>query len=178
MGLGVVLIVIAILFPQQILTVDSGPVHGDVIVVLGGGTDQGRPEWAAKLFKEGEAPIVLVSGYGDDQLTVRLLRQNGVPHEAIQVENASTSTLENALYSTRMLREMGARRVIIVTSWYHSRRALACFRHVAPDLQFYSRPSYSFYARSEWDRQDTRGHIRTEYVKLLAYWPLYGVWPL
>ena len=40
---------------------------------------------------------------------------------------------------------MGAQRVIIVTSWYHSRRALACFEHYAPDMKFYSRPSYFGY---------------------------------
>jgi hypothetical protein len=44
-----------------------------------------------------------------------------------------------------LLRQMGAKRVIIVTSWYHSRRALACFEHYAPDIKFYSRPSYFGY---------------------------------
>ena len=53
-----------VFFPQQILTVDSGPVKADVMVVLGGGLAD-RPERAAELFKQGEAPKILVSGKGD-----------------------------------------------------------------------------------------------------------------
>ena len=58
------------------------------------------------------------------------------------------TTRENALLSIPLLRSHDDTRVIIVTSWYHSRRALNCFRHYAPDLHFYSRPSYSGFARS------------------------------
>lgn len=71
----------------------------------------------------------------------------------------------------------GARRVIIVTSWYHSRRALHTFRHYAPDMQFYSRPSYFGYPRAQWSRVGISGYIRAEYAKLAEYWVCYGVWP-
>ena len=72
----------------------------------------------------------------------------------------------------------GARRVIIVTSWYHSRRALHTFEHYAPDIQFYSRPSYFAYPRSEWAANGMRKYICAEYVKLAGYWVCYGVCPL
>ena len=51
-------------FPQQVLTVDSGPVKADVLVVLGGRPD--RAVRAAELFQQGAAPKVLVSGLGDN----------------------------------------------------------------------------------------------------------------
>jgi uncharacterized SAM-binding protein YcdF (DUF218 family) len=177
--LAVVLLLglIAFLLPHQVLTVDSGNVKGDVIVVLGGGTDQRRPERAAELYREGNAPLVLVSGFGDTDRSVRLLMQNGVPESAIRIEGDSMSTLENARFSVPLLRRMGARRIILVTSWYHSRRALACFESVAPDLTFYSRPCYWAYARRDWNLQDTRGHIEDEDIKLLGYWICYGIWP-
>ena len=134
------------LFPQQVLTVDSGPVKADAMVLLGG-TGMERPERAAELFKQGEAPEILVCGEGDCVSNEKLLEQNGVTNAAIFLECKSHTTRENAEFSIPMLHALGAKRVIIVTSWYHSRRALACFEHYAPDLKFYSRPSYAGYLR-------------------------------
>jgi|ERR1039458_8816107 uncharacterized SAM-binding protein YcdF (DUF218 family) len=67
--------------------------------------------------------------------------------------------------------------VVLVTSWYHSRRALHTFQHYAPDIQFYSRPSYYGYPRTQWSREGISGYIRAEYVKLAGYWVCYGVCP-
>ncbi len=167
---------IACTFPHRLLTVESGDVKADALVVLGGGPEE-RPQRAAELFKAGAAPIILVSGFGDDEITVRILKHDGIPETAIFREPRSVSTLENAEFCIPILRQMGARRVIIVTSWYHSRRAMACFRHAAPDIEFYSRPAYLTYPRSKWDRLNTRSHIKIEYLKLLGYWICYGVSP-
>ena len=167
---------IAFIFPHRLLTVESGDVKADTLIVLGGETDE-RPTRAAELYKAGAAPIILVSGSGDYDLNVQILKQDGVPETAIFRELRSISTLENAKFSIPLLCHKGARRVIIVTSWYHSRRAMACFRHAAPDIEFYSRPAYRTYPRSEWGRLDTSGHIRAEYIKLFGYWVCYGVSP-
>ena len=176
-------------FPQQVLTVDSGPVTADALVVLGGTPD--RPVRAAELFKQGEAPKILVSGFGDGMSNEKLLEKEGVANAAIILEPKSRTTRENAEFSIPLLRQMGAHRVIIVTSWYHSRRALACFEHYAPDITFYSRPSYIGFAgktdgadskaqraerKAQWKR--VRGYANSEYFKLLGYWVCYGVCPL
>jgi uncharacterized SAM-binding protein YcdF (DUF218 family) len=165
-----------LLFPQEVLTVDSGPVRADVLVVLGGGDE--RPTRAAELFKQGEAPKILVSGSGDCQSHERSLEKNGVPAAAIILECDSKTTQENARFSVPLLRQMGARHVIIVTSWYHSRRALHCFEHYAPDIQFYSRPSYFGYARTDWKSNRIYHYVKSEYWKLLGYWVRYGVCPV
>lgn len=167
---------IAFIFPHQLLTVESGEVKADALIVLGGGPEE-RPKRAAELYKAGAAPIILVSGFGDYDISVRILKQDGVPGTAILCEPRSVSTLQNAEFCIPLLRQIGARRVIIVTSWYHSRRALACFRHAAPDIEFYSRPAYLTYPRSEWGHLNTSSHIRIEYMKLLGYWICYGVSP-
>jgi uncharacterized SAM-binding protein YcdF (DUF218 family) len=178
-GLLVCLVVAGIaawLFPEQVLTVDSGPVKAEVLVVLGGRPD--RAGRAAELFKQGEAPEILVSGSGDCASNEKLLEKEGVTNAAIILECKSHTTRENAEFSIPLLRQMGAHRVIIVTSWYHSRRALACFEHYAPDMKFYSRPSYAGYLRNDANRKYINGYIKSEYVKLLGYWVRYGVWPL
>ena len=163
-------------FPQELLLVDAGPVKADVIVVLGGGPTV-RPERAAVLYRAGESLKILVCGSGDDLANQRMLESNGVPASVIWRESKSHTTFENAKFSIPLLRQMGAKRVIIVTSWYHSRRALATFKHLAPDITFYSRPSYYAYARSEWSSTGLKGYIKMEYLKITGYWLCHGVWP-
>jgi len=178
LGAVVALLVAALacyLFPHQILTVDSGPVKADALVVLGGIPD--RAGHAAELFKQGDAPEILVSGNGDCVSNEKLLEQDGVTNAAIILECSSHTTRENAEFSIALLRAQGAKSAIIVTSWYHSRRALSCFRHYAPEIQFYSRPSHYAYARSEWSRAGIWRYIRLEYMKILGYWLRYGICP-
>ena len=177
LGLLLLLAVAAMVFPQPFLCVDSGPVKAEVIVVLGGGSHE-RPVRAAELFKEHTAPRIIISGRGDCEINRRLLLAAGVPATAIELENQSRTTRENALFTVKLLREEKVTRVIIVTSWYHSRRALACFRHYAPELKFYSRPSYFASAHADWPRNRIGGRVRLEYAKLLGYWIRYGVCPL
>ena len=175
-GIALLSGIAATMFSQRFLTIDSGEVKGDAIILLGG-APEGRPERAAELFMQGDAPRILVSGFGDSQSFVRVLERNGVPANLITQESNSRTTWENAKFSVPLLRQMGAHRVIIVTSWYHSRRALACLRHFAPDITFYSRPSYFAYACQEWGRQYVGIFMAFEYVKILRYWVWYGVCP-
>jgi uncharacterized SAM-binding protein YcdF (DUF218 family) len=168
--------VLCFAFAQQILCVDSGNVQADALVVLGGGSYE-RPARAAELFQSGAAPRIIVSGAGDSEHNKRLLVSKGVPPAAIELEGKSRSTKQNAQFSLPLLRALGARRVIIVTSWYHSRRALHAFQHYAPNLQFYSRPSYYGYTRTQWSREGVTGSIRGEFIKLAGYWVCYGICP-
>lgn len=175
-ALVAVLIVLAVIVPQKFLCVDSGRVTADVMVVLGGGSHD-RPERAAELFKEGATPRILVSGLGDSRISRDLLIKSGVPSRLIETENESRTTQQNAIETIKLLRQERARRVIIVTSWYHSRRALACFQHYGPEIQFYSRPSYLGYRRTDWPHWNLARRIYLEYPKLLGYWMCYGVSP-
>jgi len=168
--------VVACFYPEKILCVDSGPVKADVIVLLGGGSHE-RPLRAAELFRQHAAPRILITGAGDDALNRQLLLQSGVPASAIEVENKSMTTHENAEFTLERLRAESVSRVILVTSWYHSRRALKTFEHEAPDLKFYSRPSYFAFAREEWKRLGISKRMRLEFLKLPGYWIRYGVNP-
>lgn len=176
-GTLVLLVGAALLFPQQVLVIDNGQLRADAIVLLGGGSGE-RPTRAAELFHSDVAPKILVSGAGDADGNRLLLMHRGVPSSAILLEPNSRTTRENAQFSIPLLRAMGAKRIVLVTSWYHSRRALKCFRHYAPDLVFESRPSYHGFARAEWSQEHLRRRIRAEYWKIVGYWLYYGVCPL
>jgi uncharacterized SAM-binding protein YcdF (DUF218 family) len=161
---------------RTLFSMDSGPVKADMIIVLGGGGSE-RPEQAAELFREQAAGGVIVSGRGDCDTNRAILINGGVPAEAIETECESRSTKQNALFTLPMLRRKQAHRVILVTTWYHSRRALTCFRHYAPGIEFYSRPSFYGSERAEWKGKGVRPYIWKEFLKVPGYWLVYGVRP-
>ena len=176
----VILVAAALLLacPHQVLTVDTGPVRAQALVVLGGGDNSERARYAAQLYKEGEAPWVICSGQGDCDANRDVLEKNGVPATAISEEPRSRTTSENARFSLPLLRQRGATNIIIVTSWYHSRRAWHCFHHYAPDLIFYSRPANPPPPLAVAQQKQLRRHILFEYIKSPGYWVRYGVSPL
>jgi uncharacterized SAM-binding protein YcdF (DUF218 family) len=84
---------------------------------------------------------ILVSGYGTVETIKPLLIANGIPENAILVENRSITTHENALFSKPILAGLPGPYVLL-TSDYHMYRAARCFAHEdiavetipAPDL--------------------------------------------
>ena len=171
-----VALAVAYAYPEQVLTVDSGAVRAEVMVVLGGAPTE-RPQRAAELFKAGAAPLVIFSGFGDAELSKTVLLKAGVPAADILLEPESRTTQENARFTIALLRARHLTNAIIVTSWYHSRRARACFEHYAPEIKFYSRPDYVGYRATDPRRPYVAAHMRNEYWKLLGYALRYGVWP-
>jgi uncharacterized SAM-binding protein YcdF (DUF218 family) len=169
--------VVGYYYPEKFLCSESGSVTADIIVILGGGSHE-RPMRAIELYREHAAPRILISGSGDDEINRQILLRAGVPATAIEVEGHSLTTHENAEFSLERLRAEHVRSAILVTSWYHSRRALNTFAHVGPDVQFYSRPSYFAYDRKDWVRLGIYKKIRMEFLKLPGYWIRYGVNPL
>jgi uncharacterized SAM-binding protein YcdF (DUF218 family) len=163
-------------FPQQFLCIDNGPATADIIIVLGGGGAHERPVRAAELFKQRAAPRILVSGAGDAEINRRALIRYGVPASAIEIEGNSKTTRENAIYSVNLLREQRIHSAIIVTSWYHSRRALRTFEHFGGGIKFYSCPSHYLYERFVWPHEFSR-QLYLEYIKIPGYWVAYGVCP-
>jgi uncharacterized SAM-binding protein YcdF (DUF218 family) len=168
--------VVAYFYPEKFLCVDSGPVaSADVIILLGGGNHE-RPGRAAELLQQRVALRIIHTGEGDDAINRQLLLQAGVPARAIEIENKSTTTHENAEFTIKLLRAEKVRSAVLVTSWYHSRRALATFQHYAPEITFYSRPSYYAFDRSDWTRLGINKKMRLEFIKLPAYWLRYSIY--
>jgi uncharacterized SAM-binding protein YcdF (DUF218 family) len=159
---------------EPLLVVRTPIEAADVIVVLGG--DGPARAWqAAGLYREGAAPRVLVTGIGDCENIRAYMVKEGVPPDVIQTECAARSTWENAVFSAPLLTAMGARRAILVTSWFHTRRAIACFRQVLPQVEWMSLPV----ERGESYRQMLSNHhglsVLAEYVKIGWYSVRYGV---
>ncbi|MBM7849939.1 uncharacterized SAM-binding protein YcdF (DUF218 family) [Methylopila capsulata] len=152
-------------------TVDA-PGPADVIVVLGG-FGPPRAERAARLFAEGGARRILVAGAGDCEAIRDMLVARGAPAGAIDTECASRSTLGNARQAVPML--AGARSAILVTHWYHQRRALACFRATAPSIAFASASVRRDLPRWRLGWTGESKAVLAEYAKIAWYALRYGI---
>jgi len=62
------------------------------------------------------------------EVIAQLCRDAGVPEARIGREAASRSTWDNIALARPMLDALGARRVVIVTDWYHAPRAVLIAR--------------------------------------------------
>jgi uncharacterized SAM-binding protein YcdF (DUF218 family) len=171
-----VLVLIAWFYPEKYLTVDSGPVTADVLLVIGGGQHE-RALRAAQLYGQHVAPRIIITGAGDDEINRQQLIANGVPARAIEVENKSLTTCENAEFTGKLLHAEKVHSAILVTSWYHARRAEKTFEHFVPDVRFYSRPSYYCFDREDWKKPGFNRRMRLEFLKLPGYWIRYDVNP-
>jgi uncharacterized SAM-binding protein YcdF (DUF218 family) len=175
--LVLLLCVAGIIWPQTFLMVEQKPAKADAIVLLGGGMTFRVPR-AQELFEQQLAPVILISGKGDAEEMQHWLINRGVPEAATQLESESKNTWQNATCSVRILRSMGVKRVILVTSWYHSRRALACFRKAGPEIEFISLPTQADLPGAGKEEKHERYRALYEYIKMGGYLIRYGVNPL
>lgn len=116
----------------------------DVIVVLCS-HDTIVAERGAELFLQGWAPLIVFSGglgvitrhlWQDPEAErfARIAGQLGVPEDRILIENKSTNTGENVLFTRRLLagRGMDPDSLILVQKPYMERRTFATFHKVWP----------------------------------------------
>jgi uncharacterized SAM-binding protein YcdF (DUF218 family) len=129
----------------------------DAIVVLGGAVRgvvaprlfpdlnaaADRVWHGARLFHAGKAPLVVLSGGRlpwakaegpEADAMARFLMDLGVPEDRVLLESRSGTTYENALETRRLLATRGIKRVLLVTSALHMRRAAATFRAAGVDV--------------------------------------------
>lgn len=149
----------------------------DALIVLGG-EPLARPLEAARLYKAGVASKVFITGVGDAQRNRQILIEAGVPASNITTESKSTTTYSNATLLKPMLEAAKVRSALIITSPFHTRRALATFRKIMPAISFgVTEASIDWWKRPE-GRGDINRFASIEFLKILEYWLFYGVSPL
>jgi uncharacterized SAM-binding protein YcdF (DUF218 family) len=117
----------------------------DCILALGS-HDLRVADRAAELYLQGWAPLVIMSGglgnFTQDLWTeseadkfARVALEKGVPTDAILVENKSTNTGENILFTQQLLQQKGLepQNFIVVQKPYMERRSYATFKKHWPD---------------------------------------------
>lgn len=169
--------------------------RADAVAVLAGADAYvERTQRAAQLWREGRAPRVLLTndnlrgGWSEAQQrnpmfverAAEELRREGVPAGGIEVlPEAVSSTYEEALLLREFAVTHGLRSMLVVTSAYHSRRALWTLRRVfrgsgveigldaPPPGRQSPRPA------TWWLSADGWRVVALEYPKLVYYWLKY-----
>lgn len=155
------------------------PVKSDIVVVLAGDGFGNRILKAGELIKEGYAPHALISGpdgsYGNYEcdLAIPFAVRAGFPESYfIPLQHHARSTGEEAQAVVAKLREMGVKRMILVTSSYHTRRSGKIFHRAAPDLDIrvVCSPDKFFKPDSWWRDREARKIFLLEWTKTISEW--------
>jgi uncharacterized SAM-binding protein YcdF (DUF218 family) len=136
----------------------------DVIVALAGDNRCNREKRAAELWRQGWADNVVVSGmsyawgFHTGEAARKYVMSLGVPGEKISMISETLNTRTEARALDDLMRERGWNSAIIVTSAFHSRRAMYTVERAAPGRSFYSSPvptgSPEWTPRAWWSRRD------------------------
>jgi uncharacterized SAM-binding protein YcdF (DUF218 family) len=160
---------------------ESPSARSDVVYVLGGTSDSLKAKFqtASKLVRDGRAARVVVMSQqalmafspalGRNLTVDEWVAENfgafGITAGAIEFvtfEEGFFGTWSEAKGVSRLVRERGYRRLILVTSPFHSRRVWESFSHTIeqPEMNLFLYLS---------DEPAYRRHLLPEYVKLLLY---------
>jgi len=149
--------------------------------VLPGGrpsrTLEARVRWAARLYAEGEAGLLIPTGGigehppSEAEVMARILREEGVPEDAVLLEDRALNTWDSARLVARMADRLGVKSVVVVTDPLHCVRTVAAFERAG--LIAWAEPVYG---SPMWSRRWLRlGQLAREMVALAWYGIRYGV---
>ncbi len=178
---ALVLTLILLAFHQQVLAglgeslVVSDPLkHADLIYVLAGDFWGSRVLVGANLGSQGWAPKVIMAG-GDyvnrptSDLAVDFAAQHGYPRNLfLPIRLEAHSTVDEARAMGPIFHRLGAKRIILVTSNFHSRRAAQVFRLFLPEFDFRMEgsPDDAFDPQAWWKKPQERHLVFSEYQKM------------
>ncbi|KEO82629.1 YdcF family protein [Tumebacillus flagellatus] len=150
------------------------PVHADAILIPGAevrGTEPSpalreRLDMALHLYQQGYARhLILSGGHGSGEISEaecmrRYLEKNGVPHDALLLEDQSHDTRENLQNSKKVLEAKNLHTVLIATHRFHQKRAHLLAEQVGLDaVGGYSEPSHAM-IESYWTLRETLAMIK------------------
>ncbi|HYP14520.1 MAG TPA: YdcF family protein [Bryobacteraceae bacterium] len=158
----------------------SGPKKADAALVLAGDIRGNRIRTASQLVRNGFVPVVLVSGpmewYGINEATLAIdfaVRQGDPASWYVPVFYSATSTLSEATALPRILRSRNIRRLLIVTSNFHTRRAGSIFRRKLPgdiEISMIAAPDPYFTPEGWWQNREGQKTVFFEVSKTIADW--------
>lgn len=146
----------------------------DAIVVLAGGF--GRVDKGVELLANGRAGYLIIAGTDKDATLKSIFFKNDVSisTKKIILEKASRSTYENAAEAKKIIEKMGLKSIILITSYYHMKRASYVFSRMLPShvaIRLYPVTTPNFDETAWWKG---RGPILLSLEFFKFYW--YRIW--
>ncbi|HUC96194.1 MAG TPA: YdcF family protein [Candidatus Saccharimonadales bacterium] len=163
-------------------TVDCQPV--DAIVAISGGDTDARANWAISLYKNGWSDTLIFSGAAQDKsgpsnaaVMKDLAIADGVPSASIYIDENSATTGQNAKNTQTIFSQHDIKKVILVTSGYHQRRASLEFNKQAKGVVILNSPAQNDKDWSFWWWTTLRGWwlAVSEIVKIIIFY-IVGIW--
>lgn len=139
----------------QTNALDSSQQQADAIVILGGGTYFNAPEYGlqdtisgatlerlrygAKLHRETGKPVLVTGGKPLGNLLSEAQQMRDTLEQEFHIpvswtEDTSDNTFENAQHSSLILKQVGIRKIYLVTHGWHMPRAADVFRRAGLDV--------------------------------------------
>jgi uncharacterized SAM-binding protein YcdF (DUF218 family) len=151
----------------------------DVAIVLGGELGE-RVEDAIRLYKQGYFNYLIVTGgpiawqTTEAAIMKKQAILGGIPADKIIIEDKSLSTYKNAVDTKPIVTKYGFKKVILITSPYHTRRAAFIFRKVYRGLPIKlivraAEPNqYTSFVRTKWWKDyESRQRVLEEYLRVI-----------
>jgi hypothetical protein len=167
----------------RFLVVDE-PEKSDAIVVLAGDTTV-RPPRGLDLLRQGMAPRLFLDAETRDviydqplvELVQKYVNSLGEANRVSVCPITGYSTIAEADDVSRCLQSLDAHRVLIVTSDYHTRRALMIFRHRLPQYQFNAAAARNpaQFGEAWWTNREWAKVTFDEWLKML-WWEAVDRW--
>ena len=124
--------------------------EADAIILLGGGigADTNRNSYAemsagadrvwqaARLFKAEKAPMIVSTGFYPQDTTLPLLKDFGLSEECVSFLKAKNTEEE-----AKGIAKMGYKKILLVTSAWHTKRARLMFEKYAPEIEVVCAPA-------------------------------------
>ncbi|ACI20824.1 YdcF family protein [Thermodesulfovibrio yellowstonii] len=137
-----------LLYPLEKSYSVSEKLDADAIVILGGGVYSWAsfPEDSSNrlftgylVYRKTKLPIIVSGGavegkISDSAAMAAMLKEFGVEDSKIIEENKSRDTAQNALYVAKICKEKSFKKVILVTSAYHMKRAVKFFKQAGLEV--------------------------------------------
>ena len=165
--------------------VDEAPAKADAIVVLSGDSVEAtRVRRAVELYQQGWAPRILLSGpllrahFSEGVFMVQDAKGFGAPARALQVvESRADSTVQEQDVLLDYAARHNFRRLLIVTSDCHTRRAYAIYSAAAKkrglEIRLISAPQFLMGRRRWWENRAAWKQMFLELFKFpLSWWEI------
>lgn len=136
------------------LAVSDELAAADLIFLFGGATIEIAAK-AVEIYQHGFSPHIVASGNTgtfsnpdwvrpEADIFAHYLRKQGIPGSAVTVQNRSTNTLEDAVFSLAAVDARGVPHssVIIISRPVHQRRAYATYQHQDPNAKLLNAPCH------------------------------------
>lgn len=160
---------------------NDGPQKADCILVLGGDDSGSRILKGAELARAGFAPYVLVDGPRtlvghESDATIEYAVSRGFPvslFRAVWLPPGVDSTSTEVQYvANQFLRKNDVRKVLLVTSNYHTHRAAHLMRSECPWLQVIVVPADDpfFSPNGWWKNRNGKKTFLLEWTKTVTEW--------